>query len=123
MAEGDARVDELAREEVGAGLFCGGLEGQVREGGGRGVWRDGAEVGVGGGAEDLGEDYVALGGVVLCFMVLVVVWEGDGCGMDVEAYAVRVVLYPHGVFERVGYELAGDGWHDVGGGDVSEARA
>ena len=53
-------------------------------------------------------------------------WEGGLVGGKEkgrrEAYAVRVVLYPHGVFERVGGELAGDGWHDVGGGDVSEAR-
>jgi hypothetical protein len=39
------------------------------------------------------------------------------------AYALGVILYPHGVFILVGDELAGDGWDNVGGWDVAEAWA
>ena len=64
-----------------------------------------------------------MGGVVLCTVSCGVVGEGGVGWEGVDAYAIRVVLYPHGVFERVGCELAGDGGQDVGGGDVSEAGA
>jgi hypothetical protein len=71
----------------------------------------------------LGEDEVAGGGEVLVVRVSVVrgkteVKKGGG-----GAYALGVVFYPHGVLDGVGIELAGDGRHDVGGGDVTEAGA
>lgn len=125
VGEGYARVDQLAGEEDGAGFFGRALEGEVWEGCGGGVGGQGAEVEVGCGALDLGEDEVVLGGGVLFFLLGMVVGGGGGGwgGGRGWAYAVRVVLYPHGVFVGVGYEGAGDGWHDVGGGDVAEAGA
>lgn len=130
VGEGHAGVDELAGGEVGAGLLRGGLEGQVREGGGRGVRGEGTQVEVGCGAEDLGEDDVADGGDVLCLCGECLVrlgWfgldEGWREGKGRASYALRVVFYPHGVLDGVGDELAGDGGHDVGGRDVAEAGA
>jgi hypothetical protein len=65
VGEGDARVDQGALGEEGAGLFRGRLEGEVGEGVGRGVVGEGDEVVVGRGFGDCADDELAYSGGVL----------------------------------------------------------
>lgn len=62
---GDAAVDERVGRKLGAGLFCGTFEGEVREGGWGGLGGEQAIEVLGGGAADGGYDEVAGEGGVL----------------------------------------------------------
>ena len=62
---GDAAVDERVGRKLGAGLFGGAFEGEVRKGGRRGLGGEQAVEVLGGGAVDGGYDEVAGEGCIL----------------------------------------------------------
>jgi hypothetical protein len=65
VGESDARVDESTRDELGTGLFCGALEGELREESGSGVVGEGYVEDLCGAALDGSDDeFTDTGGVL-----------------------------------------------------------